>query len=101
MPPGDVDLHPEARAELLVAIDWYLAHSPKAAENFADAVEHALREIAQAPERWPRHPFGTRRYVLPRFPYSVIYRVPGPVVHVYAVAHAKRKPGYWRARKFR
>jgi hypothetical protein len=30
-----------------------------------------------------------------RFPYSVVYEVIGDVVHVIAVAHSSRLPGYW------
>jgi mRNA-degrading endonuclease RelE of RelBE toxin-antitoxin system len=32
------------------------------------------------------------------FPYRLIYGVDGEEVVVYAVAHVRRKPGYWRKR---
>jgi plasmid stabilization system protein ParE len=38
---------------------------------------------------------GNRKRVLHRFPYSVIYEVQGSTVTVVAVAHHRRKPGYW------
>lgn len=100
MPPSGIDLHPEARAEALAAADWYAERSPSAAESFTDTIDTALAQIAEAPERWPRHLYGTRRHVLQRFPFSVIYRVVDTDIHVYAIAHAKRRPGYWRSRRF-
>ena len=40
---------------------------------------------------------GNRKRVLHRFPYSVIYEVLGSTVTVLAMAHHRRKPGYWRS----
>jgi len=64
---------------------------------FLDAVDHAVEAIIAAPHRWPSHRTGTRRYVLPEFPYSVVYLVED-VISIVAVAHDKRRPGYWRER---
>ena len=40
-----------------------------------------------------------RRYILPRFPYSIIYQVAAEEIRILAVAHHKRRPGYWAQRK--
>jgi len=40
-----------------------------------------------------------RRYLLRRFPYSVIYQVTSNELRVIAVAHHRRRPGYWAGRK--
>jgi hypothetical protein len=55
-----------------------------------------IEQIGEAPERWPAHLHGTRRFMLRRFPFSVVYRPHEDFVEVVAVAHAKRRPGYWR-----
>jgi len=39
-----------------------------------------------------------RRALLPRFPYAVIFMDLGEHIRVLAVAHAKRRPGYWLGR---
>jgi plasmid stabilization system protein ParE len=62
------------------------------------ALDHALAEIALAPAQWPPHLHGTRLLRLRRFSYVVIYRERIGSVQVIAVAHVKRKPGYWRRR---
>ena len=52
-------------------------------------------------ERLARRPFrrtrrvGITRARLPRFPYAVIFMDLGTEIRVLAVAHAKRRPGYW------
>ena len=43
---------------------------------------------------------GTRRRLsLRRFPYSVIYQITSEELRVVAVAHHRRRPGYWANRK--
>ncbi len=39
-----------------------------------------------------------RRHLLPKFPYSIIYAIEPDHIRIIAVAHSKRKPGYWSAR---
>jgi plasmid stabilization system protein ParE len=40
----------------------------------------------------------TRRVLVPRFPYQVVYRLMSTEIVIVAVAHLKRRPGYWRRR---
>lgn len=40
-----------------------------------------------------------RRYNLRRFPYSIIYQVTAEELRILAVAHHRRRPGYWVHRK--
>ncbi len=40
-----------------------------------------------------------RRYLLRRFPYSVIYQVTTEELRIIAVAHHRRRPGFWKGRK--
>lgn len=68
------------------------------AERFAEELDAALERIAEAPQRWPVYLHGTRRVRLTRFPYLVPYREEPTRILVVAIAHAKRKPGYWKKR---
>jgi plasmid stabilization system protein ParE len=92
------ELHPEALAEADAGVLWYLDRSPRVAQRFIAAVDRALERICEAPERWPSYVAGTRRYVMLKFPYFIVYKVTSETVYVYAIAHAKRKPGYWKTR---
>jgi plasmid stabilization system protein ParE len=41
---------------------------------------------------------GTHRVMLHRYPYFVVFRELARKIQIVAVAHAKRRPGYWRGR---
>ncbi len=40
----------------------------------------------------------SRRYLFRRFPYSIIYQVTADELRIIAVAHHRRRPGYWANR---
>ncbi len=90
--------HPEANADFRDAIQWYWDRSPSIASEFRASISGLVEEIASVPGRWPRYLHGTRRFVVPRFPYSIIYLDDPDVVTIIAVAHSSRRPGYWRQR---
>ena len=90
--------HPEASRDFREAIRWYRSRSPSVAVEFRVAVSNVIRNIVKAPDRWPGYLHGTRRFVLHRFPFSIIYLDDPDVLSIVAVAHSKRKPGYWKAR---
>ena len=93
-----VEFHPAAAEEAETTRQWYAERSLVAARAFLTELMHAVEQVAEAPERWPNYEHDTRRYVFPRFPFSLIYRVAGDKIQIIAVAHAKRKPGYWKQR---
>jgi plasmid stabilization system protein ParE len=95
---GRVEYFLQARLELESAFDWYLERSPEAAEAFLHEVDRAVAVIAAAPRVWPRFDAATRRYVLQRFPYSIVYREIATGIIVVAIAHHKRRPRYWYRR---
>lgn len=90
--------HPAAAEEAGGALEWYAARSPRAAAAFLSELEHAVAQVRDTPERWPRIAGRVRRYVFPRFPFSLVYRLTRADIEVIAVAHHRRKPGYWRSR---
>ncbi|MBI2194204.1 MAG: type II toxin-antitoxin system RelE/ParE family toxin [Planctomycetes bacterium] len=65
---------------------------------FMEELDHAARKILESPGLWPPYLFRTRRYLFRRFPFMVIYRKERGRILVIAIAHGKRKPGYWRGR---
>jgi len=93
-----LEIHPEALEEIKSAVQWYSSRSEGAALRFVEEVDGAIALIAQSPDRWPAGRNGTRKLVLRRFPFAVIYRVGSAAIQVLAVAHGHRRPGYWRDR---
>lgn len=88
----------EALEEAEAAARWYAERSAAAAAAFSDEIDEAESAIVRLPDAWPRFDHNTRRYLLRRFPFSVIYRVEPRRVLILAVAHGRRRPGYWRSR---
>jgi len=90
--------HPEAREDFRDTTEWYRSRSPIIAAEFRVTISDAIRDIVQAPQRWPKHLHGTRRFVLSRFPFSITYLDGPDALTIVAVGHNKRKPGYWKQR---
>lgn len=94
-----VSVHRDADAELLAAAVFYAEHaSRQVAESFLDEFDYAvslLREYPQLGNPWRGR---TRRFPLRRFPYSLVYYETGTRLRILAVAHQRRKPGYWSGR---
>src|SRR5882724_10233265 len=98
MAAKQIEFHPAARAELMSAVEWYVQRSEPAAANFATEIHHALAQITALPETWPKGVHGTRKFVLRRFPYAIVYRQQKTHIEVLAVAHGRRRPDYWKKR---
>jgi toxin ParE1/3/4 len=91
----DIQFEPAARAEIVDAYRWYLQRNPRIGAAFRAALNDAYRLIVEAPLMSPRYLGDTRRVILRRYPYAVIYRISVDRIQVVAVAHAKREEGYW------
>jgi plasmid stabilization system protein ParE len=98
MPAPSVEFHPEAIAEAHHAVQWYLERSKLAAAAFVSELDLAVEHIQESPDRWSRYVSGTQRYLFHRFPYYVVYRQVENVIQVVAIAHGRRRPGYWKSR---
>lgn len=101
-----VELHAGAIRDLDDAIDWYEAQRPGLGVVFLREVARAFEVIAEYPQMWPVWPGRSsrprvRRFVLQRFPYSIAYIAQRQRVLILAVAHGRRRPGYWRVRTTR
>lgn len=100
MSPLPSRFHPAAEAEFFAAVDWYAARDAGVATDFTVLVRDAVQLIAELPQAWPTWPGreDVRVRVLRRFPFSIIYAVEAEIIVVVAVAHHRRRPGYWLRR---
>lgn len=95
----EVSLHPDAILEAAAARLWYSDRSEDAAARFMAELDRGIASIIEAPERWPEIKDGRRRFVMSRFPFIIWYRIREADIRVLAIAHARRRPGYWMARE--
>jgi hypothetical protein len=91
-------IHDEAILDLRHGARFYNRRRRGLGVEFVLTVDEAIAKIVGAPQRWPRF-FGAQRYLLDRFPYSIIYRAVDRQVQVLAVALQRRRPTYWRHRR--
>ncbi len=92
-----------ARAELREAARWYEEQRVGKGEELIDEVDGifvALSSPTTIGVTVPGVKAGVRllRILLTGFPYAVVYVEHEQAVHVIAVAHFKKKPGYWKKR---
>jgi hypothetical protein len=93
--------HKAAADEAEAAVIWYNKRVPGLGDDFRFELVLALEKITERPNGWPVSAYDrrARRVFRARFPYSLVYVVgPDEVMTVVAVAHAKRRPAYWRDR---
>jgi plasmid stabilization system protein ParE len=100
----DVEYHPAAAAEVVVAQAWYENESTGLGDRFLAAFEAAVRRAM----RWPKSgrpveiaPDGTivnRKTPVGGFPWAVGYEVSDDKLIVLAVFHQHRRPDYWTDR---
>ena len=103
-----LQVRPEAWEEIRAAWRYYTDRDPAAGRRFMAEALRLFERVREEPRQFPELGllavpttsqtlfFFVRRAVMPsRFPYSVLYyiRQSGPVV--LAVAHHKRRAGYW------
>ena len=65
---------------------------------FLSELDRAIEQIARNPERYAPDESGTRRLLLRRFPFLIVYRKAGAGTEVLAIAHGRRRPKYWQER---
>jgi plasmid stabilization system protein ParE len=87
-----------ASRELAEAVRWYEERRPEWGARLFDAVSRAFDLIEQHPEIGsPRkHRAAVRQIAVRGFPYLVIYQNRPDDTYVLAVAHASRRPAYWK-----
>lgn len=93
-----VRVHGGARRDMIQAGRWYERATPGLGARFRAAVENALRAAAEDPRAGAPYLLGTRRRLLDRFPYGLVHVERGTTLWIVAVAHHRRRPGYWARR---
>lgn len=94
---------PEASAELREAARWYEQRHAGLGLAFLAAVDVAVESVGRWPLSGAPVPgigggLQLRRLRLGRFPYHLVYLLADDVIHIVAVAHDRRRPGYWSSR---
>lgn len=89
-----------ASDELGEAVRWYERRRVGLGGELFDAVAATISLIEANPGMGASiSPDGnTRRALVAKFPYQVVYRLKPTETVIAAIAHVKRRPGYWQNR---
>jgi toxin ParE1/3/4 len=90
---------PLAREELNEAASFYEARVPGLGAAFLDDVDRSIEILGESPRIGAAAGRTFRKLLVRRFPYSIIYALRGEEIVIVAVAHQRKRPGYWRRRQ--
>ena len=93
-------IEPAALAELNDSRDYYRTHaSPKIAAAFVSEIESGIERLRSHPDVGVSISKNLRKLSLQKFPYSLIYHISTEALTILAIAHQRRRPGYWAKRR--
>lgn len=94
-----VIFHPDVAVEVKASFDWYQEQSLGLGHEFVHEIEESIASIQSLPAAWSKMGQAHRRFVLSRFPYSIVYKIiENHQINIVAIMHNHRKPGYWYVR---
>jgi plasmid stabilization system protein ParE len=86
--------HSAVEAELIESARFYEQKLSGLGRRFLDEFDAAVQQISAAPHCW--HPVDSvrRRFLMPRFPFGIYYRLADDELRILVVKHHRRHPGY-------
>ena len=91
--------HSEAEDELAESAVFYESRVRGLGKTFSSEVQRTINLVRNYPELGSSLGSKARRVLVRRFPYNVIYRHESGQIFILAVAHQRRRPGYWKERQ--
>jgi len=87
-----------AEEEFAEAVYFYNQQCPGLGYEFAAEAKAAFGRIASFPSAWPAFSPRSRRCIINRFPYGVLYQVRRDSILIVAIMHLRRDPRRWQDR---
>jgi len=95
----EVEFHPDVYEDIQGSYRWYEEKLSSLGNSFLNEIENGLTTIKNFPDMWANFENGFKRYILNKFPFSIIYKYNKGTIFVVAIMHNSRKPNYWKTRK--
>ena len=92
------EFHPEALLEFEEAVQFYKERGRKLGQRFAKEIRATITKIVARPKRLRVLEQDVHICRARVFPYAVLYTIEADYILIVAIAHGKRRPGYWRHR---
>jgi len=89
---------PEAETDLANAYSWYEEKKPGLGHNFIQQVGAAMEFIKKHPGACPVEYKCTRKFLIKKFPYKIVYLEEKDQIVILAVLHGMRNPAHMKCR---
>ena len=94
-----ISLNAQAELELVEGAAYYAREAnAEIANAFISEFDRSAKWLGEFPKLGSTWRGGIRRLPLRRFPYSIVYYLRDSEVRILAIAHQRRRPGFWRGR---
>lgn len=87
-----IEYHPAIEAELAEIRDYYNERSQSLGYDFINEFERQVLRIAAMPSRWMVVRADTRRALMRRFPYVILFRLIDDGIRITVIKHERRHP---------
>lgn len=95
-----IEYHPSIEGDLAEIRDYYNEQSRNLGDDFINEFERQVLRIAATPSRWMVVRGETRRALMKRFPYLILYRVVNDIViPITVIKHERCHPAYGMNRR--
>lgn len=91
----NIEFTEPAAIELEDAFEYYETQIHGLGEKFFNEILETIELISQFPQLWSLNSEHTRKAILRKFPYNLIYTILNNKIYIIAVAHQNRAPEYW------
>ncbi|MEM7535577.1 MAG: type II toxin-antitoxin system RelE/ParE family toxin [Chloroflexota bacterium] len=88
-----------AEEEFFDAIDYYNEQQEELGFEFADEVRRTIDQIVEFPDAWSKLSKRSRRCLVSRFPYGVVYQKRARFILIVAIMHLHKEPKHWQTRE--
>lgn len=90
-----LSFHPDVVNEIKGSYEWYEDKLDGLGDKYLSELEDGYTAIQKFPDTWATFQHGFKRYILNRFPFSILYKSNDKEIFIIAVMHNSRKPNYW------
>lgn len=94
----NLQFHPEVYEDIKESYDWYENQILGLGDKFIEDLENGYVSIENFPNTWANFQYGFKRYILNKFPYSILYKQNNNIIYIIAIMHNSRKPNFWMNR---
>ena len=90
--------HRDVENDIHDSFTWYEGHRSGLGNDFILSLEATLENIRRNPERFPNSVENTKKALVFRFPFVIIYQILESKILVIAVLHSSRNPQNYKER---